>query len=423
MADTAGPSTTVYEVPSDDNEEIIVYNPDQENPPLHTHECNNSICMARSRWTGPPNGISKVCAPMTPYVYQTVLDKIKSQLGYPPNRRLTDIPEYRIDDIGVAVKMEYAEKVRDMLQRQRNSVHLSAAQDMFLTQHIGWQEIECHREVLKEDRTLYTMTNNPPRFFFPQREPPNCIECSSTHNVNAVRRSCFPLDQHGPQVPKDVTYGHKRLEQIQAIYVGTENMYLHPTLFHRVLNLSIIKRGMGYKVGFQAPYEPRSPTQGDLLAELRNRCTFNGMPSVPLLVEFSKNPDVTGPISQHLIGFLRMLTKLRPVHSNTVVMVMVPPLPTGQSVGDNAQYTMTLKQFEKDCKMAKMLGQAVGILVHKFDLFEMETKQARYWYRRKSCWSREPMFGSTGMPTREWFDRQTDNFEQLLEVLRRAELA
>ena len=35
MADTARPSTTVYEVPSDDNdddEEIIVYNPDQENP-------------------------------------------------------------------------------------------------------------------------------------------------------------------------------------------------------------------------------------------------------------------------------------------------------------------------------------------------------------------------------------------------------
>ena len=101
----------------------------------------------------------------------------------------------------------------------------------------------------------------------------------------------------------------------------------------------------------------------------------------------------------------------------------MPNPATGQSVGDNAQYTMTLKQFEKDCKMAKMLGQAVGILVHKFDLFEMETKQARYWYRRKSCWSREPMFGSTGMPTREWFDRQTDNFEQLLEVLRRAELA
>ena len=118
-----------------------------------------------------------------------------------------------------------------------------------------------------------------------------------------------------------------------------------------------------------------------------------------------------------------MLTKLRPIHSNTVVMVMVPPLPTGHSVGDNVQYTMTLKQFEKDCKIAKMLGQAVGILVHKFDLFETEVKRARYWYRRKTIWSSEPLFGNTGMPTREWFDRQTDNFEQLLEALRRAELA
>ena len=106
MADTAGPSTTVYEIPSDNNdddEDNVVYTPDQENPPLHTRECSYPSCIDRSRWTGPPNCISRVCAPMTPYVYQTVVDKIKTQLGYPPNRRLTDIPEYRIDDIGVAV--------------------------------------------------------------------------------------------------------------------------------------------------------------------------------------------------------------------------------------------------------------------------------------------------------------------------------
>ena len=146
MADTAGPSTTVYEVPSDDNDDDegnVVYNPDQENPfsiwdglPPHTRGCDHPTCLAR--WTGPPNGISRACAPMTPYVYQTVVDKIKAQLGYTPDRKLTDIPEYRIDDIGVAVKMAYAEKVRDMLQRRRNNVNLNVTQCMFLRQHIGW---------------------------------------------------------------------------------------------------------------------------------------------------------------------------------------------------------------------------------------------------------------------------------------------
>ena len=430
MEDKQTPSSPEYVVPTDSDSDNDNNNdlPDDGNPFViwdglpEVHGCGGRPCL---QCDGLPAGIIRLNPPPPcgSYVYQSVVNKIKEQLGYTLDRKLEDIPAYRIDDIGVAVKSDYTGKVRELLQRRRNNVGLNIAQAIFLRQHIGWQEIECHDKLLEEDRTLYTMTDKPPRVFFSPNEIPNCIECSSTHNVNAVRRSCFPLDQHGPQDPSNVTHGHRRQEQIQAIYVGTENMYLHPTLFNRILNLSLIHKGMGYKVGFEAPFEALSPTQECLLTKLRDRASFKGMPSVPIIVEFSRNPDVAGPISQHLIGFLRMLTKLRPAHTSTVVMAMLPPLPTGATIGDNVQYTVTLRQFEKDCKMAKMLGEALGILVHKFDMFETEVHRTRYWYRRKTVWSSEPLFGSTGRPTREWFDRQTDNFEQLLEALRRAELA
>ena len=174
MEDEQTPSSPEYVVPTDSDSDSDNDNnndlPDDGNPFViwdglpEVHGCGGRPCQ---QCDGLPAGIIRLDPPPPcgSYVYQSVVNKIKEQLGYTLDRKLEDIPAYRIDDIGVAVKGDYSGKVREFLHRRRSNVGLNIAQAIFLRTHIGWQEIECHDKLLEEDRTLYTMTDKPPRIF------------------------------------------------------------------------------------------------------------------------------------------------------------------------------------------------------------------------------------------------------------------
>ena len=80
-------------------------------------------------------------------------------------------------------------------------------------------------------------------------------------------------------------------------------------------------------------------------------------------------------------------------------------------------YQGELKKYEETCKMAHFLGEMVGVMIHCFDLFEIEDSGSRGWYRRKMGWAREALFGQTKKPTKEWLNRQLSGVKLLLKAL------
>ena len=98
-------------------------------------------------------------------------------------------------------------------------------------------------------------------------------------------------------------------------------------------------------------------------------------------------------------------------------MVLYPPLPESLLEGNTRMYQGELKKYEETCKMAHFLGEMVGVMIHCFDLFEIEDSGSRGWYRRKMGWAREALFGQTKKPTKEWLNRQLSGVKLLLKAL------
>ena len=369
---------------------------------------------------------------LPPYIvqvhnYDEVLRTIKEQLGYRLTRQLKDVPMFRLHDLEVRIQSRWIRKVRDILQLGRTGQQVSQGQLTYLRRHIGWLERYTLSQAIERDKMLSTLTDRHPEYFFPPAKRAGCLECRSTHDHANSMTVCFSLDQHGPQKPEDIHPGHSRRAGLQAIYVGTQNVYLHPALLPKIVNLSIIRDDIHYQVGFEPPYREHWVVP--------ERCLFSLLDSrgvvlganhcYPLIVEFVKNPDEDPslPLSQHLIGFLKVLVKLKNRYHGSIAMVLYPPLPESLPEGNTRMYQEELRKYEETCKMARFLGEIVGVVVFCFDLFEVESQDSRGWYRRKMGWAREALFGKTRKPTKEWFNRQLHGIEFLLGVLSAARTA
>ena len=98
-------------------------------------------------------------------------------------------------------------------------------------------------------------------------------------------------------------------------------------------------------------------TRGNILGNLQ---------PYPILVEFTKNPDEDSdtPIAQHLIGFLKVLTRVKLRYLGRIAMVLYPPLPTDVTEGNTRLYQLELERYAETCKLANFLGEMVGVAVH-----------------------------------------------------------
>ena len=188
----------------------------------------------------PPGAIHPPPPEIGSHNYTFVLEKVKRQLGFRLDRQLVDIPLFRLEDLEVAIQNRWKVKVREILQMGREEVEITHAQMSYLRRHIGWLERYSHKMALQRDRVLYTMTDKAPEFFFPYTKEAKCLECFSTHDHVSSHGACFPLDQHCPQRPEDMYPGHPRRDSLKAVYIGTKNVYLHPALWHTVLNVSVV---------------------------------------------------------------------------------------------------------------------------------------------------------------------------------------
>ena len=156
-------------------------------------------------------------------------------------------------------------------------------------------------------------------------------------------------------------------------------------------------------------------TRGNILGNLQ---------PYPILVEFTKNPDEDSdtPIAQHLIGFLKVLTRVKLRYLGRIAMVLYPPLPTDVTEGNTRLYQLELERYAETCKLANFLGEVVGVAVHCLDLFKTEVPNHPGWYQRKVHWSREALFGQNGRPTKEWYNRQFANLDLFLIALKNSKM-
>ena len=152
-----------------------------------------------------------------------------------------------------------------------------------------------------------------------------------------------------------------------------------------------------YKVGFEPPHREHWVTPDGCLFSLLDSwgVVLGANHCHPLIVEFVKNPDEDPslPLLQHLIGFLKVLVRLKTRYNGSIIMVLYPPLPESLLEGNTRMYQGVLKNYEETCKMAHFLGEMVGVMIHCFDLFEIEDQGSRGWYRRKMGWARELYLG------------------------------
>ena len=166
----------------------------------------------------------------------------------------------------------------------------------------------------------------------------------------------------------------------------------------------------------QAPWHEHDHT---LYRQLQKRGEMLGSQNYfPLIVEFTKSSDEddpTTPLAQHLIGFLKVLARLRLRYNGPIAMVMYPPIPRDWE--DTESYEFILQQHEQNCKIAVFLGELTGILVHCFALFETQVPNNKGWYYRKKSWNKEALIGQTGKFTKEFFTRQKEELTLLLRSL------
>ena len=202
---------------------------------------------------------------------------------------------------------------------------------VYLRKHIGWLERHCHERAQKAERANLTITDRKPEFFFSTEKK---AECLSTHPHPNNMDPCFPLDHNGPQLPRDLRDSRTWKEGKKAIYVGTNYPYLHPPHQETILNMSIIHKDLIYQMGFEGPVKQTPWQEHDhtlYRRQLQKRGEMLGSQNYfPLIVEFTKSSDEddpTTPLAQHLIGFLKVLARLRLRYNGPIAMVMYPPIP------------------------------------------------------------------------------------------------
>ena len=352
--------------------------------------------------------------------YEHVLTLIKEQLDLPPQDDLKDIPCFRIPDLTVVIENNWVPRVQELLQKGKAGGEVSSAEMGFLRRHIGWLERQCHENALKTDRANYTLTNRQPDFLFSENRKVECTECQSSHSRFNSMDPCFPLDHNGPQLPRDLRSGGCWKDGKKAIYIGTQNHYLHPAHQEKVLNLSITRK-IGYPTGFEnSPgYLPGDFSGTWLYQQLEKRGEVLGCKNhYPLIVEFTKSyldDDPTTPLSHHLIGFLKVLSRLRLRYNGPIAMVLYPPLP--RLWEDTESYALELEEYERDSQLAMFLGEVVGMVVYCFSLFETNVPDNKGWYYRKKSWHKECLYGRSSKITKEFLVRQKEELDLLVRSL------